>query len=106
MKRSYEQLKLYHALIKQIKKLDVVKIQLDTKEWRGCLRNVRDCRYLLKILDMDLSTKNKAFPDKSKNKNRFDVADVNDLTQHISWLREVLYDNHIIPFNDKGLENE
>jgi len=103
MKRSYDQLKLYHALIKQLRAMDVVKVQIGHKEWRGCLRAVRDARYLLKILDLELPTKNEAFPDKSKNKNRFDVADMEDLTHHISWLREVLYDNGVIPINDKGL---
>lgn len=103
MKRSYEQLKLYHAYIKQLRALDVVKVQIGHKEWRGCLRAISDARYLLKVLDLGLPIKNKAFPEKSKNKNRFDVADVDDLTQHISWLREVLYDNGVIPITDKGL---
>ena len=106
MKRSYEQLKLYFAYIKQLRALDVVKVQMETKEWCGCLRSVKDARYLLKVLDLELPTTNKDFPNKSKNKNRFDVADMSSLTHHISWLREVLYENRTIPYNDKNLYEE
>lgn len=106
MKRSYEQLKLYHAYIKQLRALDVVKIQIGHKEVKFCLRAISDARYLLKALDLELPVTNKDFPNKSKNKNRFDVADMSSLTHHISWLREVLYDNRTIPFDDKSLFNE
>ena len=106
MKRSYEQLKLYHAYIKQLRALDVVKVQIGHKEWIGSLRNVRDARYLLKVLDLGLPTTNISFPEKSKNKNKFSDTEMNSLTHHISWLREVLYESRTIPFDDKSLFNE
>lgn len=101
--RSYEQLKLYHAYVKQLQELDVVKIQLEDKEWRGRLGGLKTPRYLLKALDLELPKTNKAFPDKSPNKNEFCDVDSKDLTHHISWLREVLWDNGVVPYNDKGL---
>lgn len=101
MRRSYEQLRLYHGYIKQIKQADVIKIQLHDKEWRGRLTCVKDPRYLLKVLDLELPQRNEAFPEKDNNKTPFHDANMEDLTHHISWLREVLWDNQIVPFNEK-----
>ena len=98
MKRSNDQLRLYHAYVKQVKALDVVKIQLETMEWRGCLRNVKNSRYLLKALDYELPITNVAYPLRSPNKNEFCDANTEHLTHHISWLREVLIYNGVTPW--------
>ncbi len=103
MKRSYEQLRLYHAYIKQLKALEVVTIQIDTKEWKGRLRGLKNPRYLLKVLDLELPHRNEKFPDNSPNKTEFCDANIEDLTHHISWLREVLWDNGVVPYNDRNL---
>jgi hypothetical protein len=112
-KRSYEQIKLYQGYCKQLYNAGTIKIQLDGKEWVGDLKEyihhnykafskkaefVSMARYLLKIMDLELPTKN-PITSSNPNKNHFDVADMKDLTHHISWLREQLIYNHIEPFN-------
>ena len=66
------------------------------------VRGLKEPRYLLKALDLELPIKNEHYP-KSPNKNEFHDADMQDLTHHISWLRELLWDNKIVPFNDINL---
>lgn len=102
--RSNEQLRLYHAYVKQLKSLDEVKIQIEDKVWRGRLREVKNARYLLKALDYELPITNPDFPNKSPNKNKFSGAMKEHLTHHISWLREAIWDNGLIPWNDRGLD--
>lgn len=58
---------------------------------------------ILKALDVELPTRNAKFPNESPNKNEFHDTDMQDLTHHISWLRELLWDNKIVPFNDINL---
>lgn len=116
MKRSYEQLKLYFGYIKQLKHKGVISVQIGDKVWVGDLKKVmarddkgilkNDPRYLLKALDLELPTTNDKFPSLSQNKNEFHKTDMTDLTHHISWLREVLWDNKIIPFNEVELYRE
>ena len=106
MKRSYAQLRLYHALIKQLKGLDCVKVQLGTKEWRGDLKRIKNSRYLLKALDLELHITNTNYP-QDPNKIVFCDANMEHLTHHISWLREVVWDNGLVPITEKGIyENE
>jgi len=106
MKRSMEQLRLYHAYIKQLKALDSVKIQVADKDWIGRLRGLKNPRYLLKVLDLELPQRNEAFPEKSPNKIEFCDANMSDLTHHINFLREVLWDNGVVPYNDRNLYAE
>ena len=103
MKRSIDQLRLYHGLVKQIKSLDVVRIQIEDKEWVGRLREVKNARYLLKALDLELPITNLGYPLKSPNKNEFCDANMEHLTHHISWLREVIWDNGLVPYNERGI---
>ena len=60
---------------------------------------------ILKALDIELPIRNEAFPN-CQNKNEFHEAHIEDLTHHISWLREIVWDNGLVPYNDKGLYNE
>lgn len=113
MKRSYEQLKLYFGYIKQLMNKGVISVQLGDKVWTGDLKKVmtrddkgklkNDPRYLLKALDLELPVTNDKFPLESANKNEFHKTDMTDLTHHMSFLRELLWDNKIIPFNEAEL---
>ena len=103
MKRSIDQLRLYHALVKQLQGLNVVKIQIEDKEWVGRLSCIKNARYLLKALDYELPVTNKAYPQNSPNKNEFCDANIEHLTHHINWLREVVWDNGLVPYNERSL---
>ena len=102
MKRSYEQLKLYYKYIAQLRELDNIKVNVDGNVFMFRFSGLKNPRYLLKALDLELPIKNEHYP-KSPNKNEFHDADMQDLTHHISWLRELLWDNKIVPFNDINL---
>ena len=101
--RSYEQIKLYQGYSTQLIEAKEIKVDMGLKVWRGRLNSIRrdHARYMLKAFDLELPHTNPNYPNKSKNKNRFSQTDMADLTHHISFLREVLIDNQITPFNDK-----
>ena len=70
--RSNEQLRYYHKLVKQLIHAGEVEIDLGTHKWKGDIwkyvatnygfTKVKDvesmCRYLLKIMDTELPTRN------------------------------------------------
>jgi len=103
MKRSYEQLKLYHGYINQLRQANEITVNLDGQVMQFRFSVVKNPRYLLKALDLELPTTNNKFPLESANKNEFHKTDMTDLTHHISFLRELLWDNKIIPFNEAEL---
>jgi hypothetical protein len=100
--KTINQNKLYHGLIKQLRQADMLKIQYqaDFFKLRPNIINKDSFRYLLKVLDVELETSNVYFPEVSQNKNEFCDASKEDLQHHISWLKEVLWDNKIIPFDE------
>lgn len=100
MKRSYEQLKLYHGYINQLRKANEIKVNVDGQIFQFRFSAIKEPRYILKALDVELPTTNPLFPNESPNKNEFHKTEMQDLTHHINWLRELLYDNNITPFND------
>lgn len=102
MKRSYEQLRLYFGYIKQLRHADEIKVNLDGQMFQFRFKNIKEPRYILKALDVELPIRNVNFPT-CPNKNEFHDTNMEDLTHHISWIRELLYDNKIIPFNDINL---
>lgn len=103
MKRSYDQLRLYHGYIKQLRQANEIKVNVDGQVFKFRFSSIKEPRYILKALDVELPTRNDKFPNKSPNKNEFHDTMMEDLTHHISWLRELLFDNGIIPFNEKNL---
>ena len=103
MKRSYDQLRLYHGYVKQLRQANEIKVNVDGKVFQFRFSSIKEPRYILKALDVELPTRNDKFPNESPNKNEFHDADMQDLTHHISWLRELLWDNKIVPFNDINL---
>ena len=103
MKRSYDQLRLYFGYISQLRHADEIKVNLDGKVFQFRFSSIKEPRYILKALDVELPTRNNKFPNESPNKNEFHDTIMEDLTHHISWLRELLFDNGIIPFNEKNL---
>ena len=103
MKRSYDQLRLYHGYIKQLRQANEIKVNVDGQVFQFRFLSIKEPRYILKALDVELPTRNDKFPNESPNKNEFHDADMQDLTHHISWLRELLWDNKIVPFNDINL---
>ena len=111
--KSDRQNRLYHAYIRQLYNHGVIKIDMVTQVWEDDLKQyVYDnystfkkkserkdiARYLLKIMDIELPTRN-AITSSNMNKNHFDKAFKEDLTHHISWLREQLVYNNIEPYN-------
>ena len=102
MKRSYDQLRLYFGYIRQLRQADEIKVNLDGQMFQFRFSSIKEPRYILKALDVELPIRNVNFP-KCPNKNEFHDTNMEDLTHHISWLRELLYDNKIIPFNDINL---
>lgn len=111
--KSLNQNNLYHAYIKQLWEHGTIKIDLITHVWEGDLKqyvieNYKHLetnaehksvgRYLLKMMDTELLTRN-PITSSNMNKNHFDKAFMEDLTQHISFLREQLIYNNIEPYN-------
>ena len=103
MKRSYDQLRLYHGYVKQLRQANEIKVNVDGKVFQFRFSSIKEPRYILKALDVELQIRNDKFPNESPNKNEFHDADMQDLTHHISWLRELLWYNNIVPFNDINL---
>ena len=103
MKRSYYQLRLYHGYVKQLRQANEIKVNVDGQVFQFRFSSIKEPRYILKALDVELPTQNDKFPNESPNKNEFHDTMMEDLTHHISWLRELLFDNSIIPFNEKNL---
>ena len=103
MKRSYDQLRLYHGMIKQLRQANEIKVNVDGQVFQFRFSSIKEPRYILKALDVELPTSNAKFPNESPNKNEFHDTMMEDLTHHLSWLRELLFDNGIIPFNEKNL---
>ena len=103
MKRSYDQLRLYHGMIKQLRQANEIKVNVDGQVFQFRFSSIKEPRYILKALDVELPTTNEKFPNESPNKNEFHDTDMQDLTHHISWLRELLFCNNLIPFNDLSL---
>lgn len=103
MKRSYDQLRLYHGMIKQLRQANEIKVNVDGQVFQFRFSSIKEPRYILKALDVELPTRNAKFPNESPNKNEFHDTDMQDLTHHISWLRELLFCNNLIPFNDLSL---
>lgn len=114
-KRSQNQLNTYQGYFQQLWTAGVIKVQIEDREWVDDLRkyvhdNYRDmptkkdvkdmARYLLKMMDIELPTRN-PITSSNPNKNHFDRAYMEDLTHHISWLKEVLQYNDITPFNER-----
>jgi len=112
--KTLNQNNLYHAYVNQLYNHGSIKIQIETKEWEGDLKeyvtgsykhlkNVADfksvARYLLKMMDIELPTRN-PITQHNMNKNHFNKVNKEDLTHHISWLREQLIYNNIRPYND------
>lgn len=111
--RSLNQLHLYHAYARQLYNHGVVKIQIEDREWVDDLKayvsssykhlktsadRMSVARYLLKIMDIELPTRN-PITEHNMNKNHFDKGFKEDLTHHISWLREQLIYNNIEPYD-------
>lgn len=103
MKRSYDQLRLYFGYVKQLRQANDIKVNVDGQVFQFRFSSIKEPRYILKALDVELPTRNAKFPNESPNKNEFHDTDMQDLTHHISWLRELLYYNKIYPFNDLHL---
>jgi len=103
--RSLNQLRLYHGYVKQLCNAGAVHIQLGDKVWRGNLHSIKHPQYLLKALNLELPCTNPSFPTMSQNKCHFSDATVTELNLHIEWLREVLRDNRITPFNEVAYED-
>ena len=103
MKRSYDQLRLYHGYVRQLRQANEIKLNVDGQVFQFRFSSIKEPRYILKALDVELPTRNAKFPNESPNKNEFHDAYMQDLTHHISWLRELLWDNKIVPFNDINL---
>ena len=103
MKRSYDQLRLYHGYVKQLRQANEIKVNVDGQVFQFRFSSIKEPRYILKALDVELPTRNAKFPNESPNKNEFHDTDMQDLTNHISWLRELLFSNNLIPFNDANL---
>ena len=103
MKRSYDQLRLYFGYVKQLRQANEIKVNVDGKVFQFRFSSIKEPRYILKALDVELPITNVKFPNESPNKNEFHGADMQDLTHHISWLRELLFSNNLIPFNDLSL---
>ncbi|MDR1461476.1 MAG: hypothetical protein LBI78_07515 [Campylobacteraceae bacterium] len=103
MKTIYQN-RLYHGLIKQLHEAQMIKIQFENDffKFRPQAINKDSFRYLLKVLDGELKATNTYFPEASQNKNEFCDASKEDLQHHISWLKEVLWDNKIVPFDDEA----
>ena len=99
--RSYNQLKYYHKLINQLKNQAEIKVYCNSEWFKMRPLKIQDnsFRYLLKMLDTELPTICEISP-QNQNKNPFDDAEMAHLQHHIEWLRGVLYDNGIIPFDD------
>ena len=111
--KSLNQNNLYHAYIKQLWEHGEIKIDLGSQIWKGDLKkyvieNYKHLktnaefksvgRYLLKMMDIELTTRN-PITSSNMNKNHFDRAFMEDLTHHISFLREQLIYNNIEPYN-------
>lgn len=103
MKRSTDQLRLYFGYVKQLRQANEIKVNVDGQVFQFRFSSIKEPRYILKALDVELPTRNAKFPNESPNKNEFHDTDMQDLTHHISWIRELLFDNKIIPFNEKNL---
>lgn len=103
MKRSYGQLKLYFKYVKQLRQANEIKVNVDGQVFQFRFSSIKEPRYILKALDVELPIRNDKFPNESPNKNEFHDTMMEDLTHHISWLRELLFDNGIIPFTDSHL---
>ena len=103
MKRSYDQLRLYHGYVRQLRQANEIKVNVDGQVFQFRFSSIKEPRYILKALDVELPIRNDKFPNESPNKNEFHDADMQYLTHHISWLRELLWDNKIVPFNDINL---
>ena len=103
MKRSYDQLRLYHGYVKQLRQANEIKVNVDGQVFHFRFSSTKEPRYILKALDVELPTRNAKFPNESPNKNEFHDTNMQDLTHHISWLRELLFCNNLIPFNDLSL---
>ena len=103
MKRSYDQLRLYHGYVKQLRQANEIKVNVDGQVFQFRFSSIKEPRYILKALDVELPTRNAKFPNESPNKNEFHDTIMEDLTHHISWLRELLFCNNLIPFNDANL---
>lgn len=113
MLKTPNQNQLYHAYCNQLYNAGWIKIDLVTQTWQGDLKqyineNYRTfktnkqrkdmARYLLKIMDIELPTLN-PITSSNMNKNHFEKGTKEDLTHHISWLREQLIENKITPYN-------
>ena len=103
MKRSTDQLRLYFGYVKQLRQANEIKVNVDGQVFQFRFSSIKEPRYILKALDVELPTTNAKFPNESPNKNEFHDTDMQDLTNHISWLRELLFSNNLIPFNDLSL---
>ena len=103
MKRSTDQLRLYFGYVKQLRHANEIKVNVDGQVFQFRFSSIKEPRYILMALDVELPTRNAKFPNESPNKNEFHDTDMQDLTHHISWLRELLWDNSIVPFNDINL---
>ena len=103
MKRSYDQLRLYHGYVKQLRQANEIKVNVDGQVFQFRFSSIKEPRYILKALDVELPIRNDKFPKESPNKNEFHNTMMEDLTHHLSWIRELLFDNGIIPFNEKNL---
>ena len=103
MKRSTDQLRLYFGYVKQLRQANEIKVNVDGQVFQFRFSSIKEPRYILKALDVELPTTNAKFPNESPNKNEFHDTDMQDLTHHISWLRELLFSNNLIPFNDLSL---
>ena len=103
MKRSYDQLRLYFGYVKQLRQANEIKVNVDGQVFQFRFSSIKEPRYILKALDVELPTRNAKFPNESPNKNEFHDTMMEDLTHHISFLRELLFCNNLIPFNDLSL---
>lgn len=119
--KTINQLRLYNGLVNQLINAGEIKIDMGCgKEWRGDLwkyvtenyhtfkkkAEYRDMvRYLLKLLDTELPTRN-PITQHNINKCHFGDATRDELSHHISWLKEQLWANGIVPFDEVELYKE
>lgn len=116
--RSLSQIRYYQKLVNQLIDAGEIEIDLGSHKWRGDIykyvsenyhtfktkKQIRDmCRYLLKIMDTELPTRN-SITQNNINKCHFDKAPMEDLQHHISWLREQLLNNNIKPFDWREID--
>lgn len=99
--RTGRQLALYHGLVNQIRESGDIRVDFGNKSTLFNFARIKNARYLLKALDLNLPIKNKNFPDKSSNKISFSGVESVELSQHIYWLKELLWANGIPPFDEE-----